>query len=329
MDDRNSIGLPTTSSTSIKSEMIESFIYPTVASPYFAQNCTFNNYNEASHSSSFTPDYQNFMFNSSQSEDPENISNCTSQYFKNERSELVERKPIKKKRNSSSPRKRLNRFDGEPEEEVLKKFLPDHIHHNLDILIIGINPGLFAAHKGHHYAGPGNHFWKCLFMSGLIPEPYNAYDDFRMIDFGIGFTNIVARTTRGSADLTKKEIEEGAKLLLTKLQYYKPKIAVFNGKGIYEIYSKKKDFNFGKQPETVEGTSTYIWVMPSSSARCSQLPRAIDKLPFYSALKKLRDYLKGEIPSLSEEEVVFSSLSLKNKFKESPQKVEVKEEPSG
>lgn len=48
----------------------------------------------------------------------------------------------------------------------------------------------------------------------------------------------------------------GAKLLLTKLQYYKPKIAVFNGKGIYEIYSKKKDFNFGKQPETVEGTST-------------------------------------------------------------------------
>lgn len=25
---------------------------------------------------------------------------------------------------------------------------------------IGINPGLFAAYKGHHYAGPGNHFCK-------------------------------------------------------------------------------------------------------------------------------------------------------------------------
>ena len=50
---------------------------------------------------------------------------------------------------------------------------------------------------------------KCLFLSGLTSEQFTAYEDFKMLDQGIGFTNIVARTTRGSADLSKKEIAEG------------------------------------------------------------------------------------------------------------------------
>jgi hypothetical protein len=40
-------------------------------------------------------------------------------------------------------------------------------------------------------------------MSGLIPEPMNCYDDYRLLHYGIGFTNIVARCTKGSADLTR------------------------------------------------------------------------------------------------------------------------------
>jgi len=44
---------------------------------------------------------------------------------------------------------------------------------------------------------------KCLYMSGLIPEPMNCYDDYRLLHYGIGFTNIVARCTKGSADLTR------------------------------------------------------------------------------------------------------------------------------
>ena len=42
-----------------------------------------------------------------------------------------------------------------------------------------------------------------MYLSGLIPEPMNALQDFKLLEFGIGFTNIVARTTRGSADLSK------------------------------------------------------------------------------------------------------------------------------
>ncbi|KAK3102897.1 hypothetical protein FSP39_014779 [Pinctada imbricata] len=208
-------------------------------------------------------------------------------------------------------KRKRDRFNGMTEDEVMQKGLPDHLQENLDIVIVGINPGLCAAYVGHHYAGPGNHFWKCMFLSGLIPEPFNAYDDYKLTKYGIGFTNIVARTTRGSSDLTRKEIKEGSTLLIEKIKQYKPKIAVFNGKGIYEVFVGHKNFAIGKQPDKLEGTDTVVFVMPSSSARCSQLPRAVDKVPFYAALKKLRDHLKGDLETLDDAEVCFPDLELK------------------
>ncbi|KAK7102072.1 hypothetical protein V1264_020355 [Littorina saxatilis] len=225
---------------------------------------------------------------------------------------ITDHMPVEKKR------RKIDRFNGMPEEEVILKLLPDRLTPNLDILIVGINPGLYAAYIGHHYAGPGNHFWKCLYLSGLVPEPMNCYDDIKLQEFGIGFTNMCARTTRGSVDLKKQEVQEGGQILVEKLKEHKPKIAVFNGKGIYEIFSGKKKFTFGKQPELIEGTDTIAYVMPSSSARCAQLPRAIDKVPFYEALRKLRDYVTGRIPHIDEADVTFPTLELKNVKKEDP-----------
>jgi len=46
--------------------------------------------------------------------------------------------------------------------------------------------------------------------------------------------------------------------------------------------------------------------MPSSSARCAQLPRAADKVPFYQALKKFKDYLNGLISELDDSEITFT-----------------------
>ncbi|KAL4227072.1 hypothetical protein ACF0H5_015046 [Mactra antiquata] len=225
---------------------------------------------------------------------------------------------VKKKR-------KIDRFKGMPEEEVILRLLPDHLAPNLDIVIVGINPGLYAAFVGHHYAGPGNHFWKCMYLSGLIPEPMNAMQDFKLLEYGIGFTNIVARTTKGSADLSRKEIKEGAQILTEKLLKYKPKIAVFNGKGIYEVFVGHKNFHFGKQPDYLPGTETAVFVMPSSSARCSQLPRAVDKVPFYEALKKFRDHLNGKLPDLDQSEITFPDVFLKTAVKKEV-KEEVKEE---
>jgi len=115
-------------------------------------------------------------------------------------------------------RRVYDRFNGTSKEELLTRVLPDHLKENLDILIIGINPGLFAAYKGHHYVGPGNHFWKCLYLSGLIPEKMTGMQDYLALNYQIGFTNMVARTTPGSKDLSSKEIKEGGLLLVEKLR---------------------------------------------------------------------------------------------------------------
>uniref|UniRef100_A0A3B5KZH6 G/T mismatch-specific thymine DNA glycosylase n=1 Tax=Xiphophorus couchianus TaxID=32473 RepID=A0A3B5KZH6_9TELE len=198
----------------------------------------------------------------------------------------------------------LNRFNGMSVAEVMAKTLPDVLAYNLDILIIGINPGLISAYKGRHYPNPGNHFWKCLFLSGLTEQQLNYMHDQSLPEkYSIGFTNMVERTTPGSKDLSSKEIREGGRQLLEKLQKYKPLIAAFNGKGIYEIFCKEifgvkaKNLEFGLQPYKIPDTETVCFLMPSSSPRCAQFPRAQDKVHFYIKLKELRDQMKGLTPN--------------------------------
>ncbi|XP_028441608.1 G/T mismatch-specific thymine DNA glycosylase isoform X6 [Perca flavescens] len=206
----------------------------------------------------------------------------------------------------------LNRFNGMSVAEVMAKTLPDVISYNLDILIIGINPGLLSAFKGRHYPNPGNHFWKCLFLSGLTDEQLNYMHDQSLPEkYSIGFTNMVERTTPGSKDLSSKEIREGGRQLLDKLQKYKPLIAAFNGKGIYEIFCKEtfgvkaKNLDFGLQPYKIPETETVCYLMPSSSPRCAQFPRAQDKVHFYIKLKELRDQMKGLAPRPEVEETQY------------------------
>ncbi|XP_042638410.1 G/T mismatch-specific thymine DNA glycosylase [Orycteropus afer afer] len=228
-------------------------------------------------------------------------------------------------------KRKVDRFNGVSEAELLTKTLPDILTFNLDIVIIGINPGLMAAYKGHHYPGPGNHFWKCLFMSGLSEVQLSHMDDHTLPGkYGIGFTNMVERTTPGSKDLSSKEFREGGRILVQKLQKYQPRIAVFNGKCIYEIFSKEvfgvkvKNLEFGLQPHKIPDTETLCYVMPSSSARCAQFPRAQDKVHYYIKLKDLRDQLKGLERNTDVQEVQYTfDLQL---AQEDAKKMAVKEE---
>uniref|UniRef100_A0A3B3ZIF5 G/T mismatch-specific thymine DNA glycosylase n=1 Tax=Periophthalmus magnuspinnatus TaxID=409849 RepID=A0A3B3ZIF5_9GOBI len=181
----------------------------------------------------------------------------------------------KKKRN-------LNRFDGLSVEEVMSRTLSASMS-------------------------------MCLFLSGLTDKQLNFLDDTSLPQkHGIGFTNMVERTTPGSKDLSSKEIREGGKQLLEKLQKYRPLIAAFNGKGIYEIFCKEtfgvkaKNLEFGLQPYKIPQTETVCFLMPSSSPRCAQFPRAQDKVHFYIKLKELRDGLKGAVQSREVEETHYT-----------------------
>ncbi|XP_065147893.1 thymine DNA glycosylase, tandem duplicate 1 isoform X1 [Paramisgurnus dabryanus] len=228
-------------------------------------------------------------------------------------------------------KRKVDRFKGMSEEEVMKKTLPDILIPNLDYVIIGINPGLMAAYIGRWFPGPGNHFWKCLFLSGFTEKLLNHMDDDSLPEkYGIGFTNMVERATPGSKDLSSKELREGGKILVEKIKKFKPLIAVFNGKCIYEMFcreifgKKPKTLEFGLQPHKIPDSDTALYLMPSSSARCAQFPRAQDKVHFYIKLRELRDQLKGVAKAKEIEEVNYTfDLGL---AKEDAKRIAVKEE---
>ncbi|XP_017791436.1 PREDICTED: G/T mismatch-specific thymine DNA glycosylase-like [Habropoda laboriosa] len=214
---------------------------------------------------------------------------------------LKKKTPVEK---VDRPRKKIDRFDGLTEEEVQKYTLPDYLEMNLDIVFVGINPSLMSAHRGRYYASPGNHFYKLLHESGLTSRRLCYEEDYKLPQYGIGLTNIVTRATKSSADLKYAEIKEGSKIIEEKLKIYKPKIAVFNGKCIYDVFAHKTgNFNFGLQPEHVGETA--IWVTPSSSARCANFPKMTDKLHFFTSLKKYLQFLKGDIKDIDMKELLF------------------------
>jgi TDG/mug DNA glycosylase family protein len=163
--------------------------------------------------------------------------------------------------------------------------VPDYLRPGLDLIVVGINPGTRSAATGDHYAGPGNHFWPLLYESGLVTEPLTHAADRRVLEWNIGLTNMVQRSTPSITDLTLEELRAGATGLQRKLLQYQPGVVCFNGKRIYEVYTGKP-CNFGLQPDRI-GTA-FVFVMPSTSARTASYQRA-DKLAYFIELKQLVD----------------------------------------
>jgi TDG/mug DNA glycosylase family protein len=131
-------------------------------------------------------------------------------------------------------------------------------------VIVGCNPSESSVRVGHYYSGRNNLFWPVLHKSGVIPEPLEYKDDRRIIEFGIGLTDLVKRPTRGVEELGREDFAEGRILLAQKLEEFTPRVIAFNGKIVYEQFAQRK-CKFGLQKETLYGAR--IYVLPSSSGQ--------------------------------------------------------------
>jgi double-stranded uracil-DNA glycosylase len=109
------------------------------------------------------------------------------------------------------------------------------------VLFVGINPSLRSEAVGHHFAGPGNPFWRLLFAAGLVPVELTHTEDRRLAEFGLALTNLCPRATRAAAELGREEIERGKRTLTVKIRRLRPEVVAFVGITIY------RDF-FGKAP---------------------------------------------------------------------------------
>lgn len=143
------------------------------------------------------------------------------------------------------------------------KTVRDVIAPDLLVLFCGINPGLYTAAVGHHFARPGNRFWPALFAGGFTERLLSPFDERELLKSGFGITNIVRRATATADQLTKGEIVEGAKILTAKVVRYRPRVLAILGMGAYRVGFDRPKGSLGRQSEMIGGT--IVWVLPNPS----------------------------------------------------------------
>jgi TDG/mug DNA glycosylase family protein len=141
--------------------------------------------------------------------------------------------------------------------------LQDVIAPGLRVLFCGINPGLYSAATGHHFARPGNRFWLALHASGFTPRLLHPSEEHLLLKEGYGLTNLVARATASADELGPAEFVAGRRRLATKVRRYRPRAVAFLGLGAYRHAFGRPQATLGRQPETFEGAA--VWVLPSPS----------------------------------------------------------------
>ena len=156
------------------------------------------------------------------------------------------------------------------------------------ILFIGINPSLASGALGHHFAGPGNPFWRLLHASRLVGEPFTFADDVRLPQLGLALTNIVARPTRSADEITPAEYVAGRRRLLRLVARLQPRVVAFVGNTVYrQVFGARASVGCGPKPERIAGAR--VFVVPNPSGRNAAYPGFADKLVWYRALRRFAE----------------------------------------
>jgi TDG/mug DNA glycosylase family protein len=143
------------------------------------------------------------------------------------------------------------------------KKVPDVIAPGLKVLFCGINPGLYSAAVGHHFARPGNRFWPVLHAAGFTPRRLSPFEERLLLEYGLGVTNIVERATGSAGELTDEELRTGAIRLAQKARRYRPRTVAFLGVTAYRTAFRRPKAKLGRQKETIGEAG--IWVLPNPS----------------------------------------------------------------
>ena len=154
--------------------------------------------------------------------------------------------------------------------------IADVLAPGLDVLFCGINPGLYSGAVGHHFARPGNRFWKALYLAGFTPEVLSPFDDRRLLGLGLGVTNLVRRTTRSAAELTTEELQEGARRLEKKVRRYGPRFLAFLGMSAYRAAFQQRGAALGLQHDGIGRARIWLLPNPSGAQAHYQLPELVE-----------------------------------------------------
>lgn len=158
------------------------------------------------------------------------------------------------------------RFYKPTKEEILAaagRIVPDVIAADLRVLFCGINPGLYTAAVGCHFARPGNRFWPALYAAGFTDKLLSPFEERELLKKGYGITNVVERATATAAELSPEEFVAGGRQLTAKVRRFRPKFLAVLGVGAYRTAFARPKAGLGLQTETIGETK--LWVLPNPS----------------------------------------------------------------
>jgi TDG/mug DNA glycosylase family protein len=131
------------------------------------------------------------------------------------------------------------------------------------VLFCGINPSLISAATRHHFARPGNRFWRTLHEAGFTTRRLAPAEQRLLLEHGIGITNLVARATASAAELSRAELARGQRRLAAKVRRLRPRVVAVLGIGAYRDAFARPRAGLGPQPERLAGAA--LWVLPNPS----------------------------------------------------------------
>ncbi len=147
--------------------------------------------------------------------------------------------------------------------EAAGKTVPDVIAPGLRVLFCGINPGLYTAAVGHHFARPGNRFWPALRVSGFTDRLLSPFEEQELLRLRLGVSNVVARATAAASELTRDDFVKGGRILRSKVRRYRPRIVAVLGVGAYRAAFARPKAVIGEQDEQIGAAR--VWVLPNPS----------------------------------------------------------------
>ncbi|WP_168706228.1 mismatch-specific DNA-glycosylase [Gordonia paraffinivorans] len=161
---------------------------------------------------------------------------------------------------------------GFTKEELLAhrdRTVDDLIGDDCRLLFVGINPGLWTAATGAHFARPGNRFYPALARAGIVDRVIDASqgmspEDAAMLTArSVGITNVVPRATATAAELTAEELREGGRRLRERVARVRPRVVAIAGITAYRTAFGRRDAVPGRQEETWDGAELWVVANPS------------------------------------------------------------------
>ncbi|MGC5015646.1 G/U mismatch-specific DNA glycosylase [Streptosporangium sp. DT93] len=165
--------------------------------------------------------------------------------------------------------------------------MDDVLGPRLDVLFCGINPGLYSAATGHHFARPGNRFWPALHRSGFTPRLLSPAEQDLLPSYGLGITNVVRRATAQAAELSAEEFREGGERLAALVAEVGPRVLAVAGVTAYRQAFGVPKAVIGPQPSRIGGAA--VWVLPNPSGLNAHW--TLDGIA--GEMRRIRDVLSG------------------------------------